>query len=109
MNNEEARNSNLREMILRILQAQRLKGAILAGGWLVELNLRKMLDQQGFPISAEELEVFVDYLVEEHAIEKKRLNDEPPYTYKIKLLARGIRHLEGSEHIPGVGVTWGAP
>lgn len=103
-----ARNANIRLLILMILLTERQGGAAESGGWLAESLLRRFLSHKNYPLDENELKSFIDYLCDPAigCIDRKRITEEPPYKYKVRLLARGMRVIEGSETIAGIGVGW---
>lgn len=106
MSNE--RNANIRHLILVLLQQQRQRGNSESGGWVQDLTLRKLLDHSGYPLTREELGEFMAYLTDPQVqcCDEQRVHPAPPPRYKYRLTARGVRHLEGIEIVPGVGLGW---
>lgn len=106
MNTTVARSQNIRSLILLIVYAQRNAGTTEIGGWLDHLVLRRLLADEGYPLSIEELGLYLDYLedTEIGCIARKRVGDVFDGQHKVKLTARGIRAATGEEKIVGIGI-----
>jgi hypothetical protein len=91
-------------MILEILHEARKAGQTEREGFLNHLMLRELMSVQGYDLSSEELKDYCIYLVDGEigCIEMVRLGKTPPYVYKYRITAKGVRVLEGDEIIKGI-------
>ncbi len=99
-------NRNLRWIALMIVHAQRKKGRAESGGWVREAVLRKLLDDQGYGLTVQELRDLMVYLADQEirCTETKKEGEAAPYVYKYRITARGVRAIDREEEVPGVGI-----
>ncbi len=92
-------------VLLVLLENQRSKHRE-AGGWMRLAMLQKLLSQQGYDLTQEELKTVCVYLAdpEIHCLEIHRENDMAPHVYKYRITARGVRVAGQEERAPGVGI-----
>ena len=105
-NDKTTYNRNLRWIALMILHAQRKKGRAESGGWVREAVLRKLLDDQGYGLTVQELRDLMVYLQdpEIRCAETQKLGDAEPRTYRYRITARGVRAVDREEEVPGIGI-----
>jgi len=105
-NDKTTYNRNLRWIALVILHAQRKRGRAESGGWVREAVLRKLLDDQGYGLTVQELRDLMVYLqdAEIRCAETKKEGEAAPYTYKYRITARGVRAVDREEEVPGIGI-----
>ena len=98
---------NIRWLALMILREQRRRGKAESGGWLRESLLRKLLAAQGYDLSTLDLREYMIYLQDPEigCTETRKDGDTPPYVYKYRLTAKGIRAVDEEEKVPGIGIN----
>lgn len=107
MANREMHSRNIRYLLLLILREQRRLGKAESGGWLAEILLRRLLANQGYPLEIHDLRDYMVYLQDREigCTETKKENDLPPFLYKYRITAKGVRALEGDQKVPGIGLS----
>lgn len=105
-NTARIHSQNIRWLLLQILHLQRQSGRAESGGWLSEALLRKLLADQGYDLSVPELRDYMIYLSDSEIAcsETQKRGDLPPYIYRYRITARGVRALEETERVPGIGI-----
>lgn len=100
---------HIRWLILTILWAQRRQRQSQSGGWVDLSVLRKLLRDQGYPLSENDLHDYLVYLQDGEiaAAELRKQGNNAPYGYSARITSKGVRCLEDDEKIPGVGLYSG--
>lgn len=103
---EKIHNRNIRWLTLMILHEQRKGGRTESGGWLSLPLLRKLLAAQGYDLTVSELLDHMIYLQDKEiaCTETKKVGEIPPYTYKFRITAKGVRSVSREEKVPGIGL-----
>jgi len=109
MSQEATHSRQIRWIILTILWAERRERRARSGGWVELPVLRKILRDQGYPLSEPDLIDYLIYLADAEiaAAEIKKDGNNAPYRYSARITARGVRALQSDEKIPGVGLYSG--
>jgi hypothetical protein len=94
----------IRRMILEILHEARKAALTESGGYLNHLMLQELMSVQGYDLSTEDLKDYCIYLFDNEigCIDMVKLGKTPPYVYKYRITAKGVRVLEGDEIIKGI-------
>ena len=94
----------IRRLILKILHTAALAGKTQAGSWLNLLTLREILSTWGHDLSDLELRRHCVYLAdpEIRCLEIDKVGKKPPYIYRYRIMAKGVRVIEGEETVPGI-------
>lgn len=107
MGTEKTTNDRqVRWLILVILHANQRSRVRESGGWMRLPMLQRLLSDQGYDLTKEEIRSYCVYLADPEiaCMQIQRDGDHAPFVYKYRITARGVRAVNGEEKFPGVGL-----